>query len=180
MKNVDINTLLHSSAYLWYKNNSDRIYILFVTVLAGMAKLADAGDLISMKVYGPYCGKDGRFRCILIKDGIRKTISYPRMIMENHLGRSLGPDEDVHHQDGNIGNNVIQNLKVVRHTEHCRKHSTKYMGCVSSCIYCGKEFSMTARQQRDRESSSRRGKVGPFCSRRCSGMYGTDIQRAHK
>ena len=39
---------------------------------------------------------------------------------------------------------------------------------------------MTRKQQQYRKSSERRGKKGPFCSRRCSGLYGTDEQRRRK
>ena len=45
-----------------------------------------------------YIGKDNRVRTV-IKDNNGKwvTKSYPRILMEQSLGRSLEPYEDVHH-----------------------------------------------------------------------------------
>lgn len=132
-----------------------------------------------MKIYGPYKCKDGRFRCVIIhSDGTRRTVSYPRLVLETHLGRSLMPDEDVHHIDEDTTNNDPNNLEVRLHTEHCRDHSIKYINnIIVDCIYCSKEFILTPIQQRTRFSSK---KAGPFCSKACSGKYGTDIQRAAK
>lgn len=134
-----------------------------------------------MKVYGPYTNKDGRARCILVhEDGRKQTVSYPRMLMEAHLGRSLLPEEDVHHLDEDVSNNDIGNLEVRVHSEHCREHSIKYMGPAEvTCTYCGVEFTLTPLQQRSRFGNRSR-KLGPFCSRKCSGKYGTDVQRAAK
>lgn len=131
--------------------------------------------------YGPYIGKDGRYRVFIVdKEGNKKTISYPRMIMETFLKRSLMLNEDVHHIDGDVSNNDISNLEVKLHTEHCREHSTKYIDqLIVKCVWCGNEFILTPMQQR-RRFSNRNIKKGPFCSRRCSGKYGADIQRAAK
>ena len=45
-----------------------------------------------------------------------------RIIMEKHLGRKLTNEEVVHHIDGNIHNNTIENLKLfsnkAAHTQH--------------------------------------------------------------
>lgn len=144
-----------------------------------MAELVDARDFLNMKIYGPYKGKDNRLRCVIVhSDGRKQTISYPRLVMETHLGRSLLPDEDVHHVDEDTTNNNLSNLEVKLHTEHCRNHSIKYRSDVTTnCIYCGKEFIITPMRQRYHASSK---KAGPFCSRMCSGKYGTDVQRAAK
>lgn len=133
-----------------------------------------------MKTYGPYVAKDGRYRCVLVhENGRKQTISYPRLLMETHLGRSLLSDEDVHHIDENIANNNIDNLKVILHSEHCRNHSLKYIDDILiECVYCRKIFTLTPHQQRKRQQN--KNKSGPFCSRRCSGKYGSDVQRATK
>jgi hypothetical protein len=135
-----------------------------------------------MNIYGPYVGKDKRSRCVIVHDNGRITTkSYPRLIMEAHLGRSLLPEEDVHHLDEDVTNNDISNLEIILHTEHCREHSLKYTGDIFvQCVYCGEKFALTPKQQSSRKRELNRGKHGPFCSRTCSGKYGTDIQRAAK
>lgn len=60
---------------------------------------------------------------------LRKVIGHPnansrgyypehRLVMEEHLGRLLLPDEVVHHIDGKRKNNDLSNLKVVTQSEH--------------------------------------------------------------
>lgn len=44
-----------------------------------------------------YHGKDGRLR-VYVKE-TKKTISYPKYLMEKELGRALLPNEAVHHID---------------------------------------------------------------------------------
>ena len=50
----------------------------------------------SLKVYGPYTRKDGRKHVVIVNNnGTKTTKSYPRYLMEQHLGRSLEPSEIV-------------------------------------------------------------------------------------
>ena len=51
-----------------------------------------------------------------------KTLQEHRLVMEQHLGRKLLPDEDVHHKDGNRLNNALDNLQIVDHGAHTRLH----------------------------------------------------------
>jgi len=133
------------------------------------------------KVYGPYLRKDNRQHAILYDGKVRRTLSYPKYLMEMHLGRHLLLMEDVHHKDGNPLNNALSNLEVIDHAEHCREHSTKYRKPkVVTCSWCGKDFTLTVKQQRNkagnmsRRTGTRNGNV--FCSRTCSGSYGKSIQ----
>lgn len=150
-----------------------------------MVELVDTTDLIlgnnmiDTKRYSVYVNKDGRYRCY---DRVtQKVVSYPRILMAEKLGRPLEPYEEVHHIDGNTKNNSLDNLTVVNKGEHQRYHSIKYPELVfETCVYCGKKFAMTRVQQQRRKSEEKRGKYGPFCSRRCSGLYGTDEQRKRK
>ena len=44
-----------------------------------------------------YVGKDNRSRVVIKKDdGTMTSVSYPRILMEEKLGRPLKPYEDVH------------------------------------------------------------------------------------
>lgn len=131
---------------------------------------------IDAKVYGPYRAKDGRYRCVISRNGSLRTVSYPRMVMEEHLGRELLPGEDVHHIDEDPSNNDVSNLEIVPHADHCRNHQLKYVKDVEvKCVYCGVSFSLSPKKQLYRASSLQRGKKGPFCSRVCSGKYGAAV-----
>lgn len=45
-----------------------------------------------------------------------------RLMAEQMLGRRLQPDEDVHHKDGDKANNSPDNLEVILHSDHTRRH----------------------------------------------------------
>ena len=90
-----------------------------------------------------YKCKDGRWRAYCVDENNKAhIISYPRILVEEKLGRPLKPDEDIHHIDGNPDNNDINNLEVIMHGEHQREHSTKYFNTVEMCIICGTAFIM--------------------------------------
>lgn len=81
-------------------------------------------------VYGPYQGKDGRFRVIV--NG--KTVSYPKYLVEQTLGRDLDKNETVHHIDGNPANNSLDNLQVISRKEHCRSHALTAPSAYQRCV----------------------------------------------
>lgn len=124
-----------------------------------------------------YHGKDGRLR-VYVKE-TKKTISYPKYLMQKELGRELLPDEHVHHIDENPLNNDISNLKVMSNSDHAREHMQKFFDTTAMCAWCGKEFLWTAKHQKNFYSNKRRREQQsemPFCSRECSGRYGRQIQ----
>lgn len=97
-------------------------------------------------VYGPYRRKDNRLHVILthhtssgsIDD--RKTVSYPKYLVEVHLNRYLNPDETVDHIDGDFSNNALSNLRVVPRSLHSRSHTSCREEHIKYCVICGKEF----------------------------------------
>lgn len=98
------------------------------------------------QVYGPYYRPDGRQHVILIhhdvtgKIDVRRTISYPKYLVESYLGRYLNSDETVDHIDGNFSNNELSNLRVVPRSQHCKSHTTCRMEVTKVCKICGKSF----------------------------------------
>ena len=139
------------------------------------------------RVYVKLC-KDGWYRALKVhSDGTRESISYPRLIVEQSIGRPLLPTEDVHHIDGNPSNNELKNLEVVDHREHTRSHSlenSRYSAIEDfvrvTCCVCGKSFTITKHQliDKDREVRYKHKSEMFFCSKSCSGKYGVMIQRS--
>ena len=125
-----------------------------------------------------YICKDGRVRAY--DSDTHKVRSYPRILMEEKLGRPLEPYEQVHHLDGNMLNNDLSNLTILPIGEHQALHKRKYYDKITCCYYCGRPFLWTAKAQRNFHGACNRtgGKShrGPFCSRECSGKYGNQEQ----
>ena len=149
-----------------------------------MAKLAVALDFMenlyeNYKLYGPYTGKDNRQRCVLVNKSNKKdkkTISYPKYIVETSINRYLTEEETIHHIDGNPLNNDLNNLAVITRSAHSKLDSQRRKSVNVSCLECKKLFTIDGSKIRYREI----GKAGPFCSRNCSGKYGKKVQLGHK
>jgi hypothetical protein len=102
---------------------------------------------MELSIRNTYQNKDGRWRSYCVdENGEPHIVSYPRLLMEQKLGRPLEPNEDVHHIDEDYNNNDIDNLEVILHGEHQRKHSQKYINTIEKCMICGKMFQMSSSQ----------------------------------
>lgn len=128
-----------------------------------------------VKVYGPYKSHHGRQIVIVVeKDGTKRTVTYPKFIMEKHLGRKLDPDsESVDHKDSDINNNAISNLELVPRAEHSANDTRRVLPATLKCSWCKNLFERSPRVVRDKH---RKGVSGAFCSRSCSGKYARAIQ----
>lgn len=123
-----------------------------------------------------YQNKDGRFRIYLAKFKQAKTISYPKYLMEIHLGRYLDDDETVDHIDEDFTNNNINNLRVLKRKIHCKNDALRNKPMSFVCPECGIEFVLFGDKLHDASCNRKKGKAGPFCGRSCAGKYGQKIQ----
>ena len=128
-----------------------------------------------MKQYLYKNQKDGRSRIVIVEDnGKRTSKSYPRFLVEQSIGRRLSANEDVHHKDGDVTNNCIENLEIIRHGEHQRLHSVKYTDSEETCCVCGKRFIYSGKQWQRYYSDLRRGRNRKItCSKKCAGIVGS-------
>jgi len=142
-----------------------------------LTELADLYELLALadKTYGPYYRQDGRQIVVVIdENGIRRTVSYPKYLVEQSLGRRLDPDlETIDHVDGDINNNDLLNLNIVPRNEHSALDTRRVKNLQFNCAECGTEFERSPRLIRDK---SKKNKSGPFCSRKCSGRYSRKLQ----
>lgn len=133
-----------------------------------------------IKTYGPYKRKDGRLIIILVDaNNVKYTKSYPKYVLEKSIGRLLSNDEQVDHIDGNPLNNEISNLQILHIGEHQYLDAYRNEDVSAICTYCGKEFiikgsTLYGRNRKDRHQS------GYFCSRKCCGKYGKEIQNKER
>lgn len=128
-----------------------------------------------MKIHGPYRRKDNRQIIIVVEDdGTRRTISYPKWLMELQLGRKLDPNlETVDHIDSNFENNDLNNLRIMPRNEHSTEDTRRVKLVKFTCPWCKNEFERSPRLVRDK---ARKQKAGPFCSRNCAGKYSRKLQ----
>lgn len=129
------------------------------------------------KLYGPYSSKqDGRLRCVIVfPNGVKKTISYPKYIVEKYYNKELKEDETVDHIDGNFLNNDISNLRIIKRSEHAYNDVKRNKDITYKCDYCGKEFIIRGDKlnyifRKDRENTAH------FCSKQCAGKYNAERQ----
>jgi hypothetical protein len=126
------------------------------------------------KTYGPYTRQDGRKIVIVVNDdGYRKTMSYPKYLLQEHLGYPLSIDQTVDHIDRDHNNNDINNLRIMPRSEHSRDDTRRVKLLKFVCSMCQKDFERSPRLIRDK---SKKGKSGPFCSRQCAGRYARQLQ----
>lgn len=112
---------------------------------------------------GRFVRSDGYVAIRVIKNG---KATYPLehdVLMEQHLGRKLTVDENVHHKNHDRSDNRLENLELVTRADHIREHHpcqrdpTKWV--VVSCDFCGKDVDV-------RKSKVARNPL-TYCNRAC-------------
>lgn len=127
-------------------------------------------------VYGPYSHKKSGRKIINLqmKDGRWRPVSYPKFLVEVVLGRELDPRlETVDHVNGDFHDNDWRNMRIVDNRTHSKEDAVRVKLLELACVYCTKKF---LRTPRDVQTGLQRGVAGPFCSKKCAGRYGTDVQ----
>ena len=131
----------------------------------------------SYKIYGPYQGKDKRLRIVAVNNGIKKTVSYPKYLMEMLLGRYLNSNETVDHIDGDFTNNSYENLVIKDRSIHISDDVKRYKDKKFVCPSCNITFILSGRKLHDAIHNK---SAGPFCSRSCAGKYGRNIRDGYQ
>jgi len=127
-------------------------------------------------VYGPYLSKDTGRKIVIVKskkDGTKRTMTYPRWLLEVHMEKPLDSDLTVDHWDSNHTNDSIDNFKLFPRSEHSSNDTRRVKLVKFKCKWCDKDFERSPRLIRDK---SKKDKAGPFCSRPCAGKYSRKVQ----
>lgn len=131
---------------------------------------------VFMTEYGPYIRKDGRKHMVIRLNGKNTTISYPRFLMQNAIGRPLDKDETVDHINGDFTDDRLENLQILSRSDNAKKYlddfpnrKAKYLELTCSNPKCGKLFLRDERVSR-RALNINVHKGYCFCSRHCSGI----------
>ena len=79
-----------------------------------------------------------------------KRVRAHRWIMEQHLGRKLLSDEEVHHINHNPLDNRIENLEVINRGKHIDLHAAEKSRYPKTkiCGRCGREFIANPRKRK--------------------------------
>lgn len=130
-----------------------------------------------------YTNRNGRM-CIAYRDlnHKRHATTYARFLMEQHLGRELTKDEDVHHIDGDKTNDTIENLEIISKKEHNKHHAEerrKYYDTEEICYICGNPIEVSAKSHYNKASKNKIRDISSnkyFCCKKCAGLFGKTFQ----
>lgn len=132
--------------------------------------------LSHIHVTGPYLNKKQGRKFVTYNDtvtGTKTQKTYAKYLLENHLQRELSKEETVDHIDRNKLNDCIENFRIVDSSTHTSEDNKRSNTIEYACPMCSTRFHRTPRYSRAKSASN---SAGPFCSRRCSGAYGKQVQ----
>ena len=115
-----------------------------------------------IKFYGPYLRKDGRKHLVYKLDGKHKSLSYPKYLMECHLGRYLEEWETVDHIDEDFTNDDINNLRVISRLDNILRSAIRNHDVEMVCPECDDKFLIKGSKISKIRANSKSGKSGPL------------------
>ncbi len=130
------------------------------------------------KVHGPYKRDDGRKHVVVVFiDDTKKTVSYPKYLMEQYLGRELDPNlETIDHIDRDFTNDSLENLQIKERVEHVKEDILRVELVEIECPICLRKVNKKAHTL---QHNKKLGKAGPFCGKSCAGVYGAYVQNGY-
>lgn len=131
-----------------------------------------------MTVYGPYTRNDGRKHVIHYDGKTRRTQSYPRYLMEQHLDRELEQWEHVDHVNNDPTDDRIENLQLLTQQDNNKKSRVYKEYGDFVCPTCGDEFMSLMKDYRYHQVKKK--KRGPYCSKSCAGKAGMVKRQTQK
>jgi hypothetical protein len=113
----------------------------------------------------------------IFPNGSRKTVSYPKYLVEVAMGKLLEKDECIHHINGDEQDNRLENFEIINRNQHPQKHAKIPLAIDFICPVCEVEFTLDGKelQYLIRSRRAKPNQSGPFCSRRCAGI-GSNLQ----
>lgn len=134
-----------------------------------------------VKMYGPYTRKqDKRKHFVLIyANGDKGSLSYPKWLMEQHLGRLLEDWETVDHINNDETDDRIENLQILSLTNNILKQAALKPREMYSfiCPVCKKT---AIKEMHFVRHNLKRSPYGPFCGRSCAGKFNAQKQYANR
>lgn len=119
------------------------------------------------KVYGPYVRKQDNRKVVVLRlrDGTLTTKSYARYLYEQANGEIGDINLTVDHKDEDVTNDVLDNFDLLPRALNIQKSAMKAMW-TGNCPECNSTFEKPLSVI---NGNLKKGKAGPFCSRRCAG-----------
>ena len=139
------------------------------------------------RVTGPYLRKDGRkhicFNNTSLSNGDKnkkRTLSWPKALIEVREGRRLLDDETADHKDENFTNDSLENLQTLTRIDNIIKSfelnpERAKDWFIGVCSICDEKF---VKPMNHVKHNLKQGKSGPFCSKSCAGKWSTLQQYA--
>lgn len=126
------------------------------------------------KIYGPYLRKDGRQHVVVLFNKKKITVSYPKFLVENHINRKLSLDETIDHINKDFSDNNLSNLRIINKKDHSSQDVLR-IKVEFICPICEKHITYFNKRASDVISNKKRGRSGPYCSRKCAGKGGSNF-----